>query len=212
MEKNLHIKSGFRFGMNVILHEVESDWYRGKRKRVFLCKCDCGGIRKIRKATIANNTPVSCGCAFGIDKHGWAGTNYYASWSEMIRRCENESHQAYPDYGRRGISVCPRWRESFSNFLEDMGERPKGAMLERKNNDGDYCPENCIWATRIQQARNKRNNVTLTVNGETRCISEWEDIMGFTRTTIWQRITKLKWSHERAVLTPQKRRFHRLTK
>lgn len=208
-EQNLHVKPGYRFGTRTIICEVASDYYRGKRKRVFLCRCDCGAERTLRKGLILHCAGVSCGCIFGIEHHGDAGIPIYAVWNSIIARCENENSEAYGDYGGRGISICDSWRNSFQAFKTDMGKKPHGGMVERIDNDGDYCPENCRWATRLEQARNKRNNIVLTVKGQSRCIREWEDIKGMTRTTIWQRINKLHWSPERAVMTPQKRRFTR---
>lgn len=91
----------------------------------------------------------------------------------MIDRCERAGSNSYSNYGGRGISVCGRWRKSFACFLSDMGERPAGMSLDRINNDGDYEPGNCRWATVREQAQNKRSNVMVSVGGVTRCLAEW---------------------------------------
>jgi hypothetical protein len=105
----------------------------------------------------------------------------------MRTRCSNENSLSYAHYGGRGISVCERW-DLFENFYEDMGESPEGMSLDRRENDGDYSPENCRWATPEEQARNKRDNRTLTFRGETKCVVEWAEETGIPGYTIWARL------------------------
>jgi hypothetical protein len=111
------------------------------------------------------------------------------SWKFMHARCSIPTTPGYERWGGRGIRVCARW-SSFENFLNDMGERPIGTTLDRfPNNDGNYEPGNCRWATPRQQANNRRDNILLTVDGETKTAIEWARVVGLPKTTIYQRIT-----------------------
>lgn len=96
----------------------------------------------------------------------------YAAWASMKTRCNNPNVRNFADYGGRGISVCARWSESFTNFLQDMGPRPRGYSLERKSNNGNYCPENCRWASRMDQNNNRRNNRLVSYKGQTMSLAQ----------------------------------------
>lgn len=133
-------------------------------------------------------------------KHGMAHTPIYRLWRAMHNRCKNPNVAAYPDYGGRGIVVCERWQE-FENFFADMGERPEGMSLDRIDNDGPYSPENCRWATRFEQAHNKRNLHLVTAFGRTQTISDWSRETGVKLGTIWQRLAS-GWAPETAVTSP----------
>lgn len=141
-------------------------------------------------------------------KHGWHGTPTYAIWGAMIQRCGNPKAQEYHRYGGRGIKVCERWLR-FEHFLADMGLRPDGLTIDRKNNDRDYCPENCRWATRREQQQNTIQNRNFTFNGETLCISEWARRMGFTKKILRDRLIKLGWGVQKALTTPPQQRHIR---
>lgn len=122
----------------------------------------------------------------------------------MRQRCMNPNAQAWPRYGGRGIKVCERW-DAFEAFLADMGERPSpNHSLDRIDNDGDYCPENCRWTDRKTQQNNTRGNRYIELDGERLTLSQWEERMGLTRDVIRQRLL-LGWSEERAVRTPVRR-------
>jgi hypothetical protein len=122
-------------------------------------------------------------------QHGLSKTRSHRSWREMIDRCTRPTRSDYRHYGGRGIKVCERW-SSLDNFFEDMGERPDGMSLDRIDVNGDYCPDNCRWASRREQCLNTRRNVLMTFNGETRCVSEWSEIYGIRYGTVYARIKR----------------------
>lgn len=138
-----------------------------------------------------------------IHGHNFRGrpTPTYTAWHLMIQRCENPKNPNYHNYGERGISVCKRWRGSFPNFLADMGECPKGLTIERIDNDGNYEPNNCRWASRAEQNSNKRNIVWLELNGERHPRAIWAKKIGIGLRTLRSRIAR-GWSVEKALTHP----------
>lgn len=124
---------------------------------MWLCDCICGEWRIIRGHDLRNGKTRSCGCLEkeARIKHGMEGTSEYHTWQAMHERCRNPNNPGYKNYGGRGITVCKEWKE-FSAFIKDMGKRPSGLTLERKDNDLGYYPGNCIWASWKVQANNKR--------------------------------------------------------
>lgn len=149
------------------------------------CRCDCGVKRLVAARGLRSGTSLSCGCRHkdlmraAKTTHGGFGTPEYSAWSHMLSRCYTEDNEQFVNYGARGITVCQRWRESFSHFLADMGERPSSDLsLDRINNNGNYGRGNCRWATTKEQQRNRRNNHLITIKGITHCLTEWADVSG----------------------------------
>ena len=119
------------------------------------CRCDCGKTKLIPGGSLRSGSTKSFGCYHSQQYHHRSKTPIWNCWKNMLQRCYNPKNPCYKNYGGRGIIVCDRWKE-FVNFLADMGERPAGMSLDRINNDGNYEPGNCRWATRKQQSQNRR--------------------------------------------------------
>ena len=126
----------------------------------------------------------------------------------MKQRCNNPNYSQYANYGGRGIKVCTRW-DKFENFLRDMGVRPEGTTLERINNNGDYKPSNCKWASKKEQQRNRRTNRMLTYKGVTKCLSAWANDLGLKQHSLSMRIDVYKWPVAKALSTPAMERGRR---
>lgn len=155
---------GRRIGRWSVIAESGRDRHA---QALWLCRCDCGTESRVTGGRLRRGESQSCGCAKPAAcaaaniKHGDSArgrlTTEYRTWSNMIDRCERVSNKQFRDWGGRGIKVCPRWRESFAAFLADMGRKPSpDHSIDRINNDGNYEPGNCRWATRLEQNRNKR--------------------------------------------------------
>lgn len=127
------------------------------------------------------------------EQHGLVNSREYRSWYAMKTRCYNKNQKQYADYGGRGIRVCKRWKNSFVNFLQDMGKCPSGATLDRENNDGNYTPRNCRWATRVQQNRNHRRSPLYKLND--RDVLRIRALEGIRRPEVIARIYSISMGH-----------------
>jgi hypothetical protein len=208
--------TGMRFGR---LIAIEPTPRRRRRMMLWRFQCDCGNEHEAVSADALRGGTNSCGCLrrelgskFGQKysailnargasvTHGMTNTREFSSWTSMTQRVCNPNHKSFDDYGGRGITICERWLGSFENFYADMGDRPLGLTLERINNNGNYEPTNCEWATSKKQANNRRSNRPITLNGRTRNLNEWASDAGIHRSLISNRIDR-GWSVEDAVST-----------
>ena len=177
---------------------------------VFDCRCCCESqTRRVQAVqTILRGVSRSCGCRIGEvavathTVHGMSKTAEFSIGQGMRSRCDNPDNPAYHNYGGRGISYCQRWAK-FENFLEDMKVRPsRRHSLDRVNNEGNYEPGNCRWATKVQQCRNMRKTVMITYRDQTKSALDWDEFLGFTLGTVRNRRLVLGWSVERTIETP----------
>jgi len=191
--------TGRRFGRLLVVERAAN-----RKKHVYWrCKCDCGNEVEVRGDALTRGPTVSCGCYHDeiVTKHGMWQTSIYRIWRSMLGRCENPNAHAYELYGGRGIKICDAWHD-FQAFYDDIGKRPgDNYTLDRINNDGDYCPENCRWATWKQQSRNRSNNRIIEFDGERRCVSEWASITGINHGTLTQRLNR-GWTAKQTLTMP----------
>lgn len=206
MGKRIEIKAGDRYGRLTVAVEIEPlvthSAKRMHRHRIVRCKCECGELVDAPLQHLRRGAIVSCGCIRKeyATKHGKRYTLTYEIWKTMRQRCVNPRNRKFWLYGGRDITVCDRWLKSFANFLNDMGECPSGYSIDRVDNDGNYEPANCRWATRKQQARNTRLNRMITFGGHTRCLTEWAEIIGIAQATLRYRLKH--WPIEDALTAP----------
>ena len=198
-----HELTGKRFGKLVVVRR------EGSRLNcaLWLCQCDCGNSHLVVSQYLVAGKTVSCGChklalmAVATLRHGKTNTRTHSIWRGMTKRCRNPKTLAYDRYGGRGIKVCERWL-SFENFLADMGEVPEGYSIERKNNDGDYEPGNCVWIPRGEQPLNTKVTRWITIGEETKPLAVWCRQYKIRYGRARDRIDRLGWGPLRALTEP----------
>lgn len=205
--KRSYLKAGQKFGRLTAVTFVGRDIHHTP---IWLWKCDCGKQHKATSDNITKGKTKSCGClrnertiSRNKDRaiHGMSHTTPHIIWWAMIQRCYNENHEAYRNYGGRGIVVCDRWKESFLSFYADMWPRTSPVhTLDRIDNDGPYCKENCKWSTLSEQARNRRFNRFVLFEGRSITTAEAASIYGMEANTLRRRLNK-GWNVHTAITT-----------
>lgn len=209
--------TGMVFGRLTVIKEAGRS---RQGRKLWLCFCECGNSTVVRYDHLKSGSTISCGCYLrerittsnyrhGDAKRGHRGREYEA-WRSMLSRCYNKKRIDYGNYGGRGITVDRRWKDSYESFKEDMGSCPDGMSLDRIDNNGPYAPENCRWATRIEQMNNTRKSKHIELSGETHTLAIWSKITGFSSEKIWQRLRR-GWEAEEALgKVPRDRRKQRV--
>lgn len=207
MPARIDVEIGSVFGRLTVLEELPKSGRPATmaNHRYFACVCSCGQHTLAAMAHLRSGHTQSCGCYNrDVNTARGLGRNLtrveYKAWQAIKQRCYNEKTRQYADYGGRGIGMCDRWRNSFDTFLSDMGRCPRGHTIERVNNDGDYCPENCVWATRKTQSRNTRRNRLITYKGKTMCVAAWSEYLNLSVSAFIKRLNS--WPIDRVFSTP----------
>jgi hypothetical protein len=165
--------AGFKYNR---LTALSFNYINKDRAAYWLFQCDCGNQKVISKSYVKRGNIKSCGC---LSKESYKTTvteeikKTRKSWESMKTRCLNPKDLRYKNYGGRGVKICDLWKNSFKNFLDDMGERPEGKTLDRINTDGNYEPSNCRWSSNREQCNNKRNNIFISHQNKTMSLMDW---------------------------------------
>jgi len=197
-KRRLH-PEGHDFGRLTCIRQVDPpESVANDGNKYYLCQCSCGNEAVVQLSNLLSGGTKSCGCLHSEvvaermrllnTTHGMSDTSEYSIWNDMINRCTNEKLPNYDNYGGRGIKVCDRWLNSFENFYTDMGDRPIGMSLDRIDNNGDYAPDNCRWATWREQSRNRRSNRLI----EGKPMVEWCEDNNLSRDAVGQRLYRLR--------------------
>jgi sugar diacid utilization regulator len=198
---------GMKFGRLTVLGLDDQRASDGQAR--WICLCNCGETTVVMGGNLTRGHSKSCGCWMRerMSKlnltHGKSSLKIYSIWMGMLKRCQSRNDPSYDRYGGRGIKVCKRWQK-FENFCADMGDPPPGMTLDRIDNDSDYSPENCQWATIQEQNNNKRNNRMFEYRGEEFTITQLARQVGMHPETLRYRLRN-GWSLEKAVETPVQR-------
>ncbi len=205
--KRTTIPVGTKFHLLTVVEYVgfyQKPGTKDSRRHYYRCRCDCGNETLVKGDNLVSGNTKACGCLRRKHGHHPRGrkSSTYQAWGGMRDRCLNTADKRYADYGGRGITICERW-DSFRNFLADMGEKPAGLTLGRKDNDGSYSPENCRWETWRQQQNNRRSNCLKTMEGRTQTVAQWAREFGVPRGRVYQRLQR-GWSTRRALTEPKR--------
>lgn len=182
---------GKKFGRLIVIEQIR------KGKGQCLCLCECGNYKIIRTDHLKSGLTLSCGClqkeraSLACSKHNESSNKLYGVWSTMKARCQNKKSTKYKNYGARGITVCDEWNNDFSKFLlwaRNNGYKD-GLTIDRIDVNGNYCPENCRWATNKQQSRNKTNTIRIMFNGKLMAVADVAEILGI-------KYSKLLWGYK----------------
>lgn len=189
--------SGQRFGRLVVVGRDDKEG----NKTYFICRCDCGNMKSVRADSLKAGRIRSCGCMkkeqdrtnlTAHHSHKMSGTRLYEIWQGIKKRCYNPKDVRYDRYGGRGIRVCDEWRDDFSTFYKWAIENgyEESLTIDRIDNNGDYCPDNCRWTNKREQARNRSSNIKITIGNATKTLTEWCEIFGLDVSTIHARYNR----------------------
>lgn len=191
---------GKKFNKLLVIEKCKE---RNGKKVMWKCVCDCGNIVSVQTYHLTNNKIKSCGCFSRKYINNEISKSIYTIWSCMKNRCYSPQHQNYKIYNGKGITICDEWKNDFMSFYYwaiNNGYQ-KGLSIDRIDNKGNYCPQNCRWTTKEQQMRNKTNNKMIKYKNQIKCLAEWCDILNLKYETIQSRFNR-GWSIEKTFETP----------
>lgn len=208
--------TGKKFGRLTVVSRAENYLYKcGCTKIKWNCRCECGNTLSVFTANLKSGITQSCGClqrellGNRMRTHGMTNSSLYVVWCDMKDRCYNTNNKEYKNYGGRGITICNEWKENFESFYEwsmkngYKEEKSKSGRniltIDRINNDGNYCPENCRWIKQKEQMKNTSKNNYIEYNGERKTLTDWAREYGIHRRTLSSRITTLGYTFEEAI-------------
>ncbi len=196
--------TGKKYNLLLVVERVENAKNGVSRWK---CLCDCGNYTIVRGGNLKSGAVKSCGClnySSKNKKHGMSKSSLYNIWNGMKFRCYNPKSESYKYYGGRGIKVCDDWENDAENFMEWAMSNgyEEGLTIDRIDSDKDYCPENCRWISKGDQAKNRRMNYDILHDGKIKTLQELCDELNLDYKRVHNRITKLGWSLEKAINTP----------
>lgn len=213
--------TGKRFGRLIALN-YKGLGHGSTKHGKWKCRCDCGSTVLVAGIKLRNGHTKSCGCLHSETcrengkrnrKHGKRTTSLYTIWHGLVERCTNQNYHHFNDYGGRGITVCPEWKqfENFFNWNTSLGKDGyrKGLSIDRIDNNKGYFPSNCRWTTAVVQQRNKRNNKIITLNGTSKSVAEWAEIYRVNRYLIYTRLKNGWEENEKLFIPPDSHRSKR---
>lgn len=202
MPNNKNNLVGKRFGKLTVISENGRSNHGDK---IWLCRCDCGKITTSYTSILNRGYKMSCGCEVGSNfrTHNHSKERLYSIWKDIKSRCNNPHEKAYNNYGGRGITICDEWSDYmvFRTWALSHGYRDD-LTIDRIDVNGNYEPSNCRWATIKEQARNKRDTIWVSYKGQTKCLTEWAEILNINQATLRHRICDYGWSVEKAFNRP----------
>lgn len=186
---------GQRYGRLVVTSRSENRTEPSGAVRAFWnCVCECGVEKTVSGQALSRGRTLSCGCLASDARkqqatHDMSGSGTYKTWHMMVQRCTNPNGTHWDSYGGRGITICDEWKV-FENFHRDMGTRPENTTLDRIDNEKGYGPDNCRWASKLEQANNRRTNIPITLGTETKTIAEWGRSTGLGKSVVANRLRR----------------------
>lgn len=211
--------TGQRFGRLVVISQAEKPPGNNRRRTFWLCKCDCGKQKVVASDKLRNGDTKSCGCLKvelakrkienykgGRTTHGLSSHRLYNIYSKMKSRCYKDDDPKYYQYGARGIFICEEWLASFRSFYDwaIANGYEDGLTIDRINNNGSYCPENCRWVTNAEQQNNKSTNRLVSFNGEMMTVADAARAANIPMPTLWWRL-KNDWSVDKLFIPVNRR-------